>query len=148
MTVPVEEVMWGESQERDIVQLWVEHSSIGRRAHRFVKSLEFDPYDVLVIADKGLPLCALEIKARRIPWGEYGDVLTPLKKHEFALAMRELGLPYLLVTLYADGTLVEVDLSEKPQQTKCFARRDRPGSDPVWHGMWKGKQVRVLRGAS
>jgi len=138
--------MWGESQERDVVQRWVELSPIGRLAHRFVKCLDFDPYDVLVLADKGLPLCALEVKVRRVEFGEYGDVLTPLKKHEFALSMKEMRIPYLLVTQYACGTLVEVDLGDAPKQTKPIARRDRPGMTPVMHGLWRGKQLRVLSG--
>ena len=51
---PIEEVMWGESQERDVVQRWVELSPVGRLAHRFVKCLDFDPYDVFVLGKKGL----------------------------------------------------------------------------------------------
>ena len=113
-----------------------------------MKCLDFDPYDVLGKAERGVPLCALEVKVRRVPWGEYGDVLPPLKKHEFALSLKQMRLPYLLVTLYSDGTLVEVDLGDAPKQTKPIARRDRPGMNPVMHGLWKGKQVRVLRGAS
>ena len=142
--VPIEEVNWGEAQELDVVKRWVSLSEYGARAHRFVKSLDFDPYDVLVLAEKGLPLCALEVKVRRVSFGDYGDVLTPLKKHEFALSLKEMRIPYLLVTQYACGTLVEVDLSEPPKDSRPIARRDRPGMNPVWHGMWKGKQLRVL----
>lgn len=146
--VPIEEVNWGEAQELDVVKLWVERSELGAQAHRFVKSLDFDPYDVFVLAEKGLPLCALEVKVRRVAFGDYGDVMTPLKKHEFALSLRQMRLPYLLVTLYACGTLVEVDLTESPKESRAIARRDRPGMTPVMHGLWKGKQLRVLRGAA
>lgn len=137
MSVPVEEVAWGESQERDVVKRWVELSPIGRQAKRFVKSLEYDPYDVLVLGEKGMPLCALEVKVRRVEFGEYGDVMAPLKKHEYALQMATLGFPFLLVTQYACGTLVEVDLSASPTVVRPIARRDRPGMTPVPHGFWK-----------
>lgn len=142
-----EEVAWGEAQELDVVRLWVKHSELGPDAKRFVKSLDFDPYDVLVLADKGLPLCALEVKVRRVKFGEYGDVLTPLKKHEFALQLLEMNIPYLLVTLYACGTIVEVNLGDAPLETKPVSRRDRPGMTPVMHGLWKGHQLDVLREA-
>ena len=144
VSAPIEEVNFGEAQERAVATLWTKISPTGKQARRFVKTEDFDPYDVLVIAEKGLPLCALEIKVRRVAWGEYGDVLTPLKKHLFALELKERGLPYLLVTQYACGTLVEVDLSQRPKQERFVARRDRPGMNPVAHGLWKGSQVVVL----
>lgn len=143
-----EEVAWGEAQELDVVKRWSVLSEFGREARRYVKSLDYDPYDVLVLADKGLPLCALEVKVRRSPFGKYGDVLTPMKKHEFAVQMGDLGFPYLLVTQYACGTLVEVDLSETPADSRPIARRDRPGMTPVLHGFWKGSQLRMLAVAS
>ena len=143
-TVPLEEIAWGEGQERDVVALWVRRSPIGRKARRFVKSLEFDPYDVLVLAEKGLPLCALEVKVRRVAFGEYGDVMAPMRKHEFGISMQALGFPFLLVTYYACGTLVEVDLSENPETVRPIARRDRPGMTPVKHGLWSGSQLRVF----
>ena len=143
MTVPIAEVEWGESQEAEVVARWTRASDTGKLAHRFVKSLKMDPYDVLVLQERGMPLCALEVKVRRVEFGEYGDVLTPLKKHEFALQMATLGFPYLLVTQYACGTLVEVDLSKAPKETRAIARRDRPGMTPVLHGLWRGKQLRV-----
>ena len=145
-TVPLEEIAWGEGQERAVVTQWVRVSPIGRKARRFVKSLEFDPYDVLVLADKGMPLCALEVKVRRVAFGEYGDVMAPMRKHEFGIAMRALGFPFLLVTAYACGTLVEVDLSESPIEVKPIARRDRPGMTPVKHGFWQGPQLRIFPG--
>lgn len=144
LSAPIEEVNFGESQERAVATLWTKISSTGKQAERFVKSGSFDPYDVLVIGARGVPLCVLEIKVRRVEWGTYGDILAPLKKHLFALELKERGLPYLLVTHYACGTLVEVDLSEHPKEEKAVARRDRPGMTPVMHGLWKGDQVKVL----
>ena len=146
--VPIEEVIWGEAQELDVVKRWAGLSETGREAKRYVKSLDYDPYDVFVMGDKGLPICVLEVKVRRVEFGKYGDVLTPLKKHEFALALREMRIPYLLVTQYACGTLIEVDLAQKPSRTQKIARRDRPGMTPVAHGLWKGKQLVVLAGVS
>lgn len=140
-TVPVEEVAWGESQEAKVVTRWVELSPTGKWARRFVKSLEFDPYDVLVLGEKGVPVCALEVKVRRVKFADYGDVMAPMRKFEFALAMRELGFPYLLVTEYACGSLVEVDLSQSPGEVRPIARRDRPGMKPVDHGFWGGEQL-------
>lgn len=137
----MEEIAWGEAQEREVVQRWVELSATGKLAKRFVKSLEFDPYDVLVLGDRGMPLCALEVKVRRVKLGEYGDVMAPMRKFEFAVAMRALGFPYLLATQYACGSLVEVDLSLSPAEVKSIARRDRPGMKPVPHGFWKGDQL-------
>ena len=145
--VPIEEIAWGEGQERAVVTQWVRVSPIGRKARRFVKSLDFDPYDVLVLAEKGMPLCALEVKVRRVQFGEYGDVMAPMRKHEFGAAMKALGFPFLLITRYADGTLVEVDLSESPGEVRPIARRDRPGMTPVSHGFWKGPQLRVFEAA-
>ena len=146
--VPIEEVNWGEAQELDVVRRWAQLSEFGKQAKRYVKSLEFDPYDVLVLAQMGVPLCALEVKVRRSAFGKYGDVLAPMKKFEFAVQMRSLGFPYLLVTQYACGTLVEVDLSEAPVESRPIARRDRPGMTPVPHGLWKDSQLRMLAGAS
>lgn len=143
--VPIEEVNWGLAQERDVVQRWVAVSPLGKRAHRFVKSLEFDPYDVLVLDDAGVPLCVLEVKVRRVAFGEYGDVMAPIKKHEAALAWKAMNVPFLLVTAYACSTLTVVNLGEPPESSKLIARRDRPGMTPVMHGFWKGDQVEVLQ---
>lgn len=143
-----EEVSWGERQEIEVAKRWKQLSVVGRRCFRPVKSLEFDPYDFLILARKGVPVCCLEVKVRRSPFGKYGDVLAPLKKHEFAVQMADLGFPYYLVTEYACGTLIEVNLSLPPAETREIARRDRPGMKPVPHGLWKGDQVLVLAGAS
>jgi hypothetical protein len=142
--VPIEEVNWGEAQEIEVVKLWSQRSELGTRAHRFVKSLDFDPYDVLVLAEQGLPLCALEVKVRRVSFGDYGDVMSPLKKREAALAFKALGIPFVLVTLYACGTIVEVDLASEPAQVVNVARRDRPGTKPIPHGLWKDESLTVL----
>lgn len=141
--VPIEEVNFGEERELEVVRRWVEVAEVGRKAHRFVKSLEFDPYDVLVLDDAGVPLCALEVKVRRVAFGDYGDVMAPMSKHQAAQPWRVLGIPFLLVTSYACGTLTQVDLGEAPKNTKAVARRDRPSMRPVQHGFWKGAQVTV-----
>lgn len=144
-TVPIEEIAWGEGQELDVVKLWAQHSPMGEEAHRYVKSLEFDPYDVLVLREKGLPLCVLEAKVRRVRFEEYGDVMTPLSKHQFARELSAYSIPYFLVTLYSCGALVQVNLLNEPQERRKVARRDRPGMRPVMHGLWKGSGLQVLR---
>jgi hypothetical protein len=141
--VPQEEVDWGVGQEERVYLAWCERSWLGKQAKRAVKTEEFDPYDVLVFGENAIPLCALEIKVRRVEWGDYGDVMAPIKKHEHALALKERGIPFVLITQYACGTIVQVDLSRGPSKRKMVARRDRPGMKPVEHGLWSGSAVRV-----
>lgn len=139
------ELKWGEAQEERVLQRWSRLSPHAKGAARFLRTAETDPYDFLVISKTGLPLCFVEIKSRRVAFGLYGDVLTPWSKHLYAKRALKHALPFVLVTEYACGTLVEVDLTVKPRTAKSVARRDRPGTDPIKHGLYAGDQLAVLQ---
>lgn len=140
------ELAWGEAHESAVLKRWVKLSPHARGAKRFLRTEELDQYDFLVLDGLGVPLCFVEIKVRRTDLAKYGDVLTPWSKHTFAKKLARHQLPFLLVTQYACGSLVEVDLTGKPAVKKQVARRDRPGMKPVPHGLYQGTQLTVLAG--
>jgi hypothetical protein len=51
------------------------------------------------------------------------------------------------VVEYGCGSLVEVDLSEKPSRYRDITRRDRPGMTPVPHVIYDKGRLRLLEGA-
>jgi hypothetical protein len=144
----LDEVAWGEHREGAVLAAWAEHAPQAQFATRFIKSGPTDPYDVFVFGRKSLPLCALELKVRRQPLADYGDVMLPLSKHEFAKNLNRYSIPFLSVTLYECGSLVQVNLLNEPCQVKPISRRDRPGMEPVPHAFYKGGSFQVLRAAS
>lgn len=142
---PAAEVAWGETAEAEIVKRWLALSVHGRGAGRLIKSMDFDPYDFFLFGKRGMPICAVEVKKRRTGLGKYGDLMVPISKHEFALELRELFLlPFICVTSYGDGALVEVDLSLEPAERRDVKRRDRPTMDPVPHALYGKSQITVL----
>lgn len=143
-----QELAWGEAQEEAVLRRWTKLSRYGKGAARFLRTGELDQYDFLVLAKSGLPLCFVEVKVRRVKFGLYGDVLAPWSKHTFARAASKHQLPFLLVTEYACNALVEVDLTVQPASRRNVARRDRPGTAPIPHGLYAGDQLVVLAGAS
>jgi hypothetical protein len=138
------ELAWGEAQEERVLNRWARLSKHAKGGARFLRTAERDQYDFLVLDKSGLPLCFVEIKSRRVSFGLYGDVLTPWSKHSYAKKAAKHALPFILVTEYACGTLVEVDLTVKPRSQKNVARRDRPGTPPIKHGLYSGDQLLVL----
>jgi hypothetical protein len=138
------EVAWGESSELLILKRWLDLSYYARDARRYVKSNDFDDYDYFLLDDVGLPVVYVEIKRRRTPFEKYKDAMFPLRKHAFAKQLYKHSIPFIGVTEYGDGALVEVDLAQPPAVVKPIARADRPGMKPVDHGLYSLKQLTVL----
>jgi len=138
------EVEWGESAELLILNRWLSLSKHARDACRFIKSNDFDDYDYFLLCDAGLPVSYVEIKRRRTPFDKYRDAMFPLRKHEFAKKLYKHSIPFVGVTEYGCGTLVEVDLAMPPSIVRPIARHDRPGSAPRAHGIYALKQLTVL----
>ena len=142
---PAAEVAWGESAEADIIRRWLKLSPLGRGASRLIKSMPYDPYDFFLFGKRGIPIAALEVKRRRSPFARYGDVMVPIKKHEYALELDELfRLPFVAVTEYGDGARVEVDLRSEPTERRDVKRHDRPGMTPVPHALYGKSKLTVL----
>lgn len=135
------EVAFGTAEELPILQRWMKLAGI--EASRVIRSRDFDDYDFLILTKTGMPLCYVEVKNRRTPLSKYGDAIAPIRKHHFAVELRDrFRIPFLLVTQYPDA-LVEVDLADEPAQQKDVTRHDRPGTS-VSHGHWEGEQLTVL----
>jgi hypothetical protein len=49
---------------------------------------------------------------------------------------------------YGCGSLVEVDLSERPSRFTDIVRRDRPGMKPVPHVIYDKHRLTLLEGVS
>ena len=141
------EVDWGESREALVLKRWCETSSFARKGARIVASEKFDDFDRIVFDRRGLPIAYLEIKVRRSPFSRFGDAIFPTRKHKFARDLRVYNLPFVAVTQYGCGTLVEVDLSQEPDRRMSIARRDRPGTTPVPHVLYERDSLTVLEGA-
>lgn len=139
-----DEVAWGESREGRILKTWMSLSTYAHGAARVIKSNDYDDFDFLLLTKPGLPLCYVEVKVRRTGFGKYGDAIFPMRKHEFAKQLSRHKLPFVGVTLYGDGTLVEVDLTKAPSSQRDITRRDRPGMKPVPHGFYSKRQLTVL----
>lgn len=145
VNAPASEVAFGETAEAEILKRWLKQTKLLAGVTRVVKSMPYDPYDILVLGKRGMPLGCVEIKKRRSPFSKYGDLMVPIKKHEFALELRERCLlPLVCVTEYGDGALVEVDLTQEPSERRDVKRHDRPGMTPVPHGLYKGSKLKVL----
>ena len=99
-------------------------------------------YDFFVFGSKGMPFGTVDTKRRRVPVGQYGDVMVPLSKHEFALRIPTMCS--VLTTEYGCGSLVELDLRLEPNEVRDISRRDRPGMKPVPHAIYLLDQADVL----
>ena len=122
-----EEVEEGESLELGVAERWLRHTSLDG-ADAVLRSRKYCDFDFWVFDEQGLARAHLEIKTRRISFAKYKDAMFPKRKHELARTAFELGLPPLLaVTLYACGTLTEVDLASTPSREEIVTRSDRPG---------------------
>lgn len=142
---PMSEVAFGETAEAGIVKRWLALSQHGKGAQRLIKTGDFDPYDFFLFGKRSIPICAIEVKKRRTSFTRYGDLMVPITKHEFAIELQELfNLPFICVTEYGDGALVEVDLSQEPSERRDVKRHDRPRMTPVPHGLYKGSKLNVL----
>jgi len=139
------EVDWGESQEARVLRRWCDTSSFARPGARIVASEKFDDFDRIVFDRRGLPVAYLEIKVRRSPFSRFGDAIFPARKHKFARDLRVYNLPFVAVTEYGCGTLVEVDLSQEPDRKDFIKRRDR--SEAVPHVFYDRDSLTVLEGA-
>jgi hypothetical protein len=139
----LEEVEWGEEREGAVLRRWVKASPLCIRADRIIRSRPTQDFDYVVFDDKGLPIAYVEIKVRRIAFGDFGDAVAPIRKHEYAEKLwRRHRFPMLMIVAYACGTLVQVNLHEPPAQRRDIKRRDRPNAVP--HGIWKHDQVKVV----
>ena len=139
-----DEVAFGLAHEERIAYRWLNtvQDPVGSS---LLKAGEFADFDFYVINGAGLVHAYLEVKLRRKPLASFGDVMMPLRKHNTALKAKELGnIPFLAVTEYACGALVEVDVSQTPTSTRNIRRRDRPGSPPVPHAFYGADKMRVL----
>jgi hypothetical protein len=136
------EVNFGEGLERRVLNAWL---GLTRRKPSVVfHSGKYHDFDFGMLDDRGFPMAWVEVKVRRRPLAEYGDAMCPMRKHEFAKTLfTDHGVPCYLVTQYSCGTIVEVDLLQRPASTKPIRRRDRPNSDPVRHAFYKGDQLTV-----
>jgi len=139
------EVDWGESQEARVLRRWIDTSSYARAGARIVASEKFDDFDRIVFDRRGLPIAYLEIKVRRSPFTRFGDAIFPERKHKFARDLRVYNLPFVAVTEYGCGTLVEVDLSQQPDATRLIKRQDRERA--VMHVFYDRDSLTVLEGA-
>lgn len=139
-----DEVVWGESAEEAVVQRWLPLSLYAKGARRVVKSSHYDDYDFFLLSKQGLPVVFVEIKVRRTKFALYGDAIFPHRKHDFAKRLAAFKIPFIGVTQYGCGTLVEVDLRVLPAIRKDVVRRDRPGMEPVSHAFYAKEQLAVL----
>lgn len=138
------ELEYGATDEENILRRWAQLTTLLAEGSRFVKGGDFDPYDFFVFRKGGLPLGVVDTKRRRVPVGQYGDVMVPFSKHLFASSLFPFKLGSVLVTEYGCGTLVELDLSLEPHEVRDVARRDRPGMKPVKHAIYLLDQAVVL----
>lgn len=137
------EVQWGEGEEGPILKRWMSASPRVRGADRVIRSRPAQDWDYLALDRRGLPLCYIEIKKRRIPLADFGDAMCPIRKHDLARDIhRSCRLPFVMVVLYSCGSLVEIDLLEPPAERRDVKRYDRDNHVP--HGLWKGAQLVIL----
>ena len=138
------EVQFGLAQEERIAMRWlnVKEDPVGST---LIKAGDFADFDFYVVNGSGLLHAYLEVKMRRKPLSAFGDAMFPARKHETALLAREIGnIPFLAVTEYACGTLVEVDLTDEPSFRRDIKRRDRPGMAAVPHIFYTKDRMKVL----
>jgi hypothetical protein len=91
-----------------------------------------------------LPVAYVEVKRRRTDFAKYQDAMFPWRKHDLGKALYPHSIPFVGVTEYGCGTLVEVDLAVVPAVVKNVVRADRPGTPPVRHGLYSLRQLKVL----
>jgi hypothetical protein len=143
-----DEVAWGTADEPRIVARWAKLSEWAKAASMARKGGGFFDWDYQLFAKDGFPVCYLEVKKRRSPLWKYGDALFPKRKHDMGRRLlAEHGLRLIGVVEYGCGSLVEVDLSEKPSRYRDITRRDRPGMTPVPHVIYDKGRLRLLEGA-
>lgn len=138
------EVAWGLAQEERIASRWLNlvEDPVGST---LIKAGAYADFDFYVANGLGLIHVYLEVKMRRKPLSAFGDAMFPARKHDTALAAQKLGnIPFLAVTEYACGSLVEVNLADEPSSRRNIARRDRPGMDPVPHIFYDKSKMKVL----
>lgn len=147
MTGPAKlaEVGFGEACEDPILLQWAEFSPSAADIRGYLKAGQYDDFDFVIFGKSGLVVCYLEIKQRRIKFGQYGDVMFPLRKHKLALDLKRKEVLFLAVTRYACGTVIEVDLSAIPTKKADVTRRDRPGETKP-HVFYSGRKLRQLVG--
>lgn len=141
------EVNWGEAAEEPIFKRWCQLSPNAGEAKWALPGPKYSDWDRLVFDKACSPICYLEIKQRRVELARFGDVILPQRKTDFCVKEGAAHrIPFYLVTLYACGSLVEVDLSQKPDEKFLLARNDRPGQKAVPHVRYEGKKICVLAG--
>jgi hypothetical protein len=138
-----DEVKFGEDAEADILQRWARLSKYATGVSKWLKAGQFTQFDFAGFSDEYIPLTYVEIKNRRSKWGVYGDVIFPIKKHDFARRLGRNSIAMVGVTAYSCGTIVEVDLADVPDEEKFITRRDRPGTT-VKHGLYRESQLGVF----
>jgi hypothetical protein len=139
---------WGESLEVAILRRWLAASDYAKAVTRVIKSHEGSAHDFLLLNKLGFPCVYVEVKRRRTDFGKYGDAIFPFTKHEHAKRIKKaVDVPFIGVTEYGDGTLVEVALFTKPDVKKDVQRRDRTHIPPVPHAFYSKAQLTVLEGA-
>ena len=137
------EVEWGVAQEQAILSRWLRVSPRMLLADRVIKGRDTSDFDFIVFDRNHLPMAYVEVKARRIPFNQFGDAVAPIRKHEYAVKLAHRHkIPMLMIVAHSCGTLVEVDLAEPPCERRDIKRRDRDKSVP--HGIWKHDQVRKV----
>jgi hypothetical protein len=142
------EVNWGESAEETILLRWLRTTSYCKGWKCYAKSAGFKDFDFYVLDKEGFIIAYVEVKRRRSEFALYGDAIFPLRKHKRARAsVLKHDIPFIGVTLYGCGTLVEVPLSKVPSEKRDIARRDRPGQKPVPHALYSKRQLTVLESA-
>lgn len=142
------EVAYGESAEEAILLRWLKKTSFVKGWKVYSKSAGYKDFDFYVLDDAGFLIAYVEVKRRRTPFSQYGDAMFPLRKHKRARQSQlKHNIPFIGVTEYGCGTLVEVNLAKDPSQTKDVSRRDRPGQRPVPHAFYSKRQLTVLEQA-
>lgn len=141
-----DEVKWGESEENRIVARWAKLSGWSTQATGARKGGRYHDWDYVLFTREGFPVCFLEVKKRRSPLYRFGDALFPKRKHDFGreiLARNNLRL--IGVVEYGCGSLVEVDLSERPSRFRGIKRRDRGGPE-IPHVIYDKHRLTLLEG--
>jgi len=144
-----DEVDYGLDKEEAILRRWCSLSPDAKDARGFLKGGTFDDFDFVIFDKWGVVSCYLEVKSRRKKLSSFGDAMAPIRKHRFATyVLKQRLTAVLMVTEYACGSLVQVNLADKPASQRDIARRDRPKMKPVPHGFWAEGQMTVLAGAN
>lgn len=142
-----DEVAWGESEENRIVARWSKFSEWAQTATGARKGGRYFDWDYQLFTREGFPVCFLEVKKRRSPLYKFGDALFPKRKYDAGRKLlAEYNLRLIAVVEYGCGSLVEVDLSERPSRFTDITRRDRPGMKPVPHVIYDKHRLTLLEG--